>query len=211
MNHLDTFEQSLLTELREHVSARARTTAARPRSRRQAWLAAPIAIGATVLAVGLVGIPGSDVGQPSAAAAYSVTADNEEIVVTITRLEDASGLEQALAEHGVEAEVTYGGREDQLAGVETYPLDGFTPEPDGFTPEPSGAGEKPLRAGSSPPSVAPPAQTPSNQFAASIDNGTLTFHIQRSSIPVGQVLHLEIAGALDKGLASFGWAWRSRN
>jgi hypothetical protein len=95
---LDTFEHSLLTDLRAHVAARTPAPSRRTR-RRWALAAVPAGLAASV-AVGL-----SLGGSP---AAYAVaTAGNGDVVVTIHRLDDASGLEHALRAHGIRADVSY--------------------------------------------------------------------------------------------------------
>ncbi|MBU2694941.1 hypothetical protein [Pimelobacter sp. 30-1] len=94
---LDTFEQSLLTELRRHVADRPSPR----RTRRRRWAAA----GAGLVAAGSIAT-GAVLLQPGPAFAVQEEADGD-IVVTIASLDDAAGLERALAEHGVEAEVSY--------------------------------------------------------------------------------------------------------
>ena len=91
---LDDFETRLLQSLRAEVAQRRR-----PRSRR-GFLVAAGAAAATitfVVAPALMPTP-----------AFSLSEGNAgEIKVTITRPEDASGLERALVEHGINADVTY--------------------------------------------------------------------------------------------------------
>jgi hypothetical protein len=95
---LDDFESALLQELRQHVAERA----AQPVRRRRRLLAG-VGIAAAAATVAVVVVPGAGV-QP----AYSVQEGNAgEITVEVNRLEDAAGLERALEEHGVEADVTY--------------------------------------------------------------------------------------------------------
>ena len=96
---LDSFETALLTRLREHVVEQ---PAPRPRSSRSRTLlgsVATVAAGAVAVTV----VPGL-----GTAPAYSVQEGNAgTISVEVNRLEDARGLEAALAEHGVTAVVTY--------------------------------------------------------------------------------------------------------
>jgi hypothetical protein len=102
---LDTFEQSLLTELRQHVAARTSDrTAARPTARRR-WvvgLTGGLATAAAAVAIVL----GIGVADPGAAYAVESQADGA-VVVTVHDLSDAGGLERALAAKGVHADVTY--------------------------------------------------------------------------------------------------------
>ncbi len=103
---LDTFETALLGELRQVVAENAvaaqAAAPARARRPRRAW-AAGLGGLATVTA-GALGIT-----MLTATPAWSVDVDGRtgEITVKVNRLEGASALEKALAEHGVNAEVTY--------------------------------------------------------------------------------------------------------
>jgi hypothetical protein len=103
---LDTFEQSLLTELRQHVTARtSHRTAARTNPRRRWTLGLAgggLATAAAVVAISL----GIGVAHPSAAYAITPQPDGD-VVVTVYHLSNASGLERALAANGVHADVSY--------------------------------------------------------------------------------------------------------
>lgn len=105
---LDSFEQSLLIELRQQVSVRTGSAplTASPTARRRGHLAvgitASLAAAATVLALAL----GTGPGRPSAAYAVE-TAANGSVVVTIHDLSDVDGLERALAAKGVHAQVAH--------------------------------------------------------------------------------------------------------
>jgi len=91
---LDDFETRLLQSLRAEVSQRHQ-----PRSRRGFLVAAGAAAAAAAFVVAPALMP---------TPAFSVSEGNAgEIKVTITRPEDASGLERALVEHGINADVTY--------------------------------------------------------------------------------------------------------
>lgn len=106
---LDSFESALLSELRDVVTER---SASQPRRRKPLLVAAAAA--ATVAAsVGAV-VFGLGTGGPApASAAYSVSTQADgDIVVKIRRLDDADGLERALAERGITATVSYGGDVD---------------------------------------------------------------------------------------------------
>ena len=96
---LDTFEQSLLGELRQHVAAR---TAQQPAPRRR-WTARVAVAGlATAAAVAVAVSLGTGAVAPSPAYAVE-SAPNGDVVVTVHDLTDASGLEHALAAKGVHA------------------------------------------------------------------------------------------------------------
>ena len=102
---LDAFEERLLVSLRREVEQHgtdgpsSRRPAPRPARR---VLAAAAGVAAATV-VGVVLVPGL-----GSTAAYSVEEGNAgEIEVEINRPEDAAGLEQALEEHGIEADVTY--------------------------------------------------------------------------------------------------------
>lgn len=102
---LDSFETRLLAELREHVAHNApdidETEPLSGRSGR-AWLAiaaalAVVAIGAMLIVPGLGSSPAYSVGEGNAG----------QVNVEINRPEDAAGLERALAERGINADITY--------------------------------------------------------------------------------------------------------
>lgn len=109
---LDTFEQSLLSELRQHVATRA---SARPASRKR-WT---VRIAATALATGGAATAALIVGTGvvGSSAAYAVeSASNGDVVVTIHNLRDAAALERALAAKGVKADVRYAASFTQSSG-----------------------------------------------------------------------------------------------
>lgn len=94
----DSFDTALVSELRQVVAERA-TAPVRRNRRRPALVAASIA----AVTAGVFGI--SSVGG---AAAYAVdrSADGD-ITISIHRLDDAAGLEKALASYGIDAKVDY--------------------------------------------------------------------------------------------------------
>ena len=115
-NELDSFETALLTELRREVTehpAPAPAPRRAPRRRLKVVAAGAVATAAaTVVAVGLTG------GGPTASPAFAVDGNPDGSVdVAIFRLDDADGLEAALADHGIDATVN------------------FVPTPDGGVPE----------------------------------------------------------------------------
>lgn len=97
---LDDFETRLLHTLREQVTQRQSAGARQSRRpRRLVMTAAAVAAAATALLI----IPGLGTSP-----AYSVQEGNAgEIVVEINAPTDASGLERALQEHGIAADITY--------------------------------------------------------------------------------------------------------
>ncbi|MGL5857534.1 MAG: hypothetical protein ACRC35_03865 [Angustibacter sp.] len=105
---LDVFESALLRELRtlavdnavdSAIGGVGRPAVARRPRRRLAALAATTATAASV-AIG-VGVAG---GSPAFAVQRQADGD---VVVTITRLEDADGLEEAMSDQGIPADVSY--------------------------------------------------------------------------------------------------------
>lgn len=112
-SEFDSFDRALLTELRQ-VAAEPAAAPVRRTRKRWAYVGTGVAA-AAVTAFGLTSL-----GSP---AAYAVdeTGDGD-IVITIHELDDADGLEQALAERGIEADVDY--RADsgpQVLGVDPPP------------------------------------------------------------------------------------------
>jgi hypothetical protein len=104
---LDQFESALLTELRrevlEHPAPAAAPTPVRRSSGRRLRLAA---VGATGVAASLVAVFGLGTGGGSPA--YAVEKNRAgDVIVTVHRLDDASGLEQALKAKGIDADVSY--------------------------------------------------------------------------------------------------------
>jgi hypothetical protein len=102
---LDTFEQSLLNELRQHVVTRAAVRVT-PRRRMSVGLAAGgLAAGGLAAAAVAISIATNVVG-PSAA--YAVESEpNGDVVVTVHDLSDGGGLQGALAAKGISASITY--------------------------------------------------------------------------------------------------------
>ena len=104
---LDSFESALLAELRTHVAERParQLEPRRPRGRRVRRLAVgAVAAGLAASVVGVVGLGGHGGASP----AYAVELDGDgDVVVTVHRLDDAAGLEEALRAKGVDADVSY--------------------------------------------------------------------------------------------------------
>jgi hypothetical protein len=104
---LDRFETALLDELRAHVATRPATDTPTPlaprRTRRRRWVAGLAAAAAAATAYVVV-----SPGGPAVSPAYAVSENADgDVVVTIHRLEDSDGLERALREHGIDAEVSF--------------------------------------------------------------------------------------------------------
>ncbi len=115
-SQLDPFETALLAELRREVAEHPSPVEAsrrQPRRRLKVVVAGAVATAAaTVVAVGLTG------GGPTASPAFAVSGNPDGSVdIAILRLDDADGLEAALADHGIDATVE------------------FVPTPDGEVPE----------------------------------------------------------------------------
>ncbi len=103
MSQLGTFEQNLLTELREVVRLRGAPRPPRLPVRRGLALAAG---GGALAAAAVLGLPA--LGGDSTPAAYAVeSGDDGTVTITIRRFDDADGLERALVRHGVSAQVDY--------------------------------------------------------------------------------------------------------
>lgn len=102
---LDSFEERLLAELRDYVAEPAAAGRRHEqRSRRLGsfryvlrGIAVAAAIGAILMVPGLGSTPAYSVGEGNAG----------EVYVQINRPEDAAGLERALEEHGINADITY--------------------------------------------------------------------------------------------------------
>ena len=112
---LDTFESALLQELRSEVTRSASASPRPARGRRRLALGAAAAAVTGVVAVALGAGPGST-------PAYAVTEDSSgDVVVTVHELQDASGLEDALRAHGIDADVTFDDRQPEPGRVQ-FPL-----------------------------------------------------------------------------------------
>lgn len=104
---LDGFDRALLTELR-HVAMQG---APAPRRTRRLALAGT---GVAALAATVVGV--TTLGSSTA---YAVSENGDgDVVITIRELEDASGLEDALAGHGIDAVVDYDNSGDGAMTIE---------------------------------------------------------------------------------------------
>jgi len=117
---LDTFESALLTELRQHVAAHPvheTAPAPAPHRRRRGRLAVGLAVAAAAATAFVVASPGG----PGTCPAYAVDQDADgDVVVTIHRLEDSAGLEAALRDHGIDAEVSFQPTDAGDLGITNY-------------------------------------------------------------------------------------------
>lgn len=105
---LDTFEQSLLTELRQHVAARNPDRTAPRATPRRRWTLGLTAGGLATAAAAVAISIGIGVAGPGAGAAYAIDPQPDgDIVVTVYDLSNGSGLEGALAAKGIHADVSY--------------------------------------------------------------------------------------------------------
>lgn len=185
---LDTFETALLGELREHVTARTTSsTAPTPWRRRLVALAAVAATAVGGLAL-----------RPDPA--FAVDTQDGDIVVTISSLEDADGLEEALAKQGVTADVNY------EAEVQPPPADEEGPDPEerstlgddsekGLTPKPDDLREQ----------IVPPAGCLTS-ISTSMSDDAVTFTFPKSAAASDAVLTITTAGSAD-GLSSISVQW----
>lgn len=113
---LDSFETALLKELREHVEQQNAVRPRAPGRRKMLLTAAALA----VLAGGL----GVVVPQLGTEAAYSVQEGNAGTInVEVRRPEDAAGLEAALAQYNIKADVMYVPGGQQCAPGRYTPVD----------------------------------------------------------------------------------------
>ncbi len=118
---LDHFETALLGELKEHVATRPAGTPVRERPRRRKRVAVGIAAAAAAATAYVVVSPGG----PAVSPAYAVSQEADgDVVVTVHRLEDSEGLERALAEHGIEADVSFSPTPNEH-GYNTFELGPF--------------------------------------------------------------------------------------
>lgn len=177
---LDTFEQSLLTELRWHV-AEAAPPATTRRSRRWGWAAVPVGAAAAV-AVGVT--------LTQSPAAYAVSEDSSgDVTVTIHRLDDAAGLEKALAAHGIEADVDY----DASAAPPAHGGRSVTARDD------SGAGRHLSNDGPTRPCGGP--------TRARLSQDAFSLTVPATWADSGAVLHLTTSGSVSDGVAGLQIRW----
>lgn len=182
---LDTFEQSLLTELRRHVAERPGPHPARERRPQRRVRRRLAAAGAGLVAAGSVAA-GAVLLQPGPAFAVQEEADGD-IVVTIASLKDADGLERALEEHGVEAEVTYGA-DDLLPDVREVP------PPSGDDPGPR------LETGGETAADPPVGPLACDVIAVELRGDEITFRLPAEAVAAASPLQIWTAGETD------GWS-----
>lgn len=178
---LDHFEQSLLADLREHVAERGAGPAwSARRSPRWRWVAVP-AGAAVALAAAVMFIL-------APTAAYAVTESGGEVVVTITRLDDAAGLERALAAHGITADVDYTATSAE-------------PPPNGAGPVESDSSTGPTQAGPSLHTSGTAAEEDPGRpdITSSLNGDEFTLRIVKDTLPAHDVLHITTSGSVASG------------
>ena len=125
---LDSFESALLLELRQHVAEHPSPEPVRVRRpRRRLRIAALGATGVAASVVAVFGLGGTG-GSPAYAVAENSAGD---VIVTVHRLDDAAGLEQALLAKGIDADVSY----DPSPSDGTFSVEDAAPDADAQLPE----------------------------------------------------------------------------
>jgi hypothetical protein len=203
---LDSFDRALLTELRLIAAEGAPAPVRRTRKR---WAYAGTGVAAAaVTAFGL-----TTLGSPSA---YAVDEQGDgDIVITIHELDDADGLEQALAEHGIEADVDYRSDGLQATVIEAPDL------PEGAEVERGdvfrGKSEAKLEGGGEV-DQAVPGEPPANDVCGGFDNMPFTSELTSDdyviTIPSDSVLResdavlrITTSGDLDDNVAGLDVAF----
>ena len=97
---LDSFESSLLTELKAQVAL---NEAAAPARRRRGRTVLGVSLGGLVAA----GVTAFGISSLTASPAWSVSESNGQLTVKVNRLDGAENLERELAKHGVTADITF--------------------------------------------------------------------------------------------------------
>jgi hypothetical protein len=180
-SEFDSFDRALLTELRQ-VATEGATAPVRRTRKRWAYAGTGVAA-AAVTAFGL-----STLGSP---AAYAVDEQRDgDIVITIRELDDADGLEQALADRGIEADVDYQADNGPHI-IEDDPAD----LPDDFEEGDGGTFEHEAEAGPGTdvePDLAIPGEIPANDPCGGLDNMPFTTELTSDdyviTIPADSVL-----------------------
>jgi hypothetical protein len=187
---MNSFEDSLLTELRTYVATRA---ASRPAVRRRRI----VQLGLTAIPVGTAAAVGiaAVFGPSPAAGAYAVTRTGHgDVVVTITKLSDAAGLQNALRADGIDAYVNY----DQISLPPPTALPGGTPFASPRPRRSTGTGTWYTEIGCSP--ITP--------VKVSVAPDAVTFDIPANDVNTGIPLHITTAGTVGAGLASLQIQWQ---
>jgi hypothetical protein len=199
---LTSFETALLRELRGHVATRAAAQQAGPveRHRRLAW-GTGAAGAATAVAVGVFALGSTP--------AYSVEQQSDgDVVVSIRSLDDADGLEKALAAKGVEADVKY------LAKAQAPPAKSATGKQRMFTERRSAEGPSTTSSGGrgdeGPSLTRKPAGASDDGHGCSIKvqkaADRITFTLPAKAVDSDAVLHITTAGNFDTR-SSIGVRW----
>ncbi|MDQ7992586.1 MAG: hypothetical protein AAGC63_05455 [Propionicimonas sp.] len=162
---LDQFENSLLTELRAHVSDAELASSKRVS---HGWVVGIAAVMVAAVAATLAAISGAT------STAYAVEpTPGGDVVVHVYRLEDAAGLQRALARAGVKAMVSYNEAVPSwVRGDDAHP-EGVGEQEDDYTPEPG-----------------------SCTVMGSLGADGLTYRIPAVAVGSDSVFHIAISGSL---------------
>ncbi|KRA37688.1 MULTISPECIES: hypothetical protein [unclassified Nocardioides] len=197
---LNSFDHALLRELRVAV---AENRPAPARSRRTRWtVAAGGVAAATITAVGLS-------SMNPAAAAYAVErSDSGDITITIHELDDSEGLEKALAEHGIEAEVDYDAAGATLPGAVDHELpDAVAPDLEGGAQSSSTSGSATIE-GAAPgnPASSPCGDMDAPPLKSGVNGDDYVITIPRDSaiLSADAVLQIRTSGNVDGSFSSLG-------
>jgi hypothetical protein len=207
-DQLDGFETRLLVALRTDIGTRADAgqragTPVRHRPRARWSFAAAGGVAAAAVA-------GVLVLQPGPAAAYAVDEQpGGDVVVTIHRLDDAAGLERALADKGVDAVVEYKSQPDlPPAGADGAQAGRGTLGEGGAAGEAHSAGTgNPAIVGSGPSLDATGGQDAACSISVGLSQAGVTFRLPASTVDSDAILHITTAGSLD-GPSGVGVQWQ---
>jgi len=204
IERLDHYDRALLTELR-HIAIEGAPAPRRTRRRVALGGSGVAAAAAAVLAFTTFGSP----------AAYAVSEDGDgDIVITIRELEDAAGLEQALADHGIDADVDYDASGDdgitigspddpagQLGQVPTLPdgaKGGHVTKGDAHLQAEEGSGTGPSFSGPGPGMADDPCGGPDHMpFETDLSGDAYTITIPADSVLLDQDAALRITTSGD--------------
>lgn len=215
-DQLDGFDRALLTELR-HVAIEGAPAPRRARRR--------LALGGTgVATAAATAVAFTTFGSP---AAYAVAENGDgDVVITIRELEDAAGLEEALADHGIEADVDYDASADdgttigspddpagQLGEVPALPdgaEGGHVVKGDAHAQPEEGSGTGPSLSGPGPGTEDDPCGGPDHlPFETDLSGDAYTITIPADSVLLDQdaALRITTSGDIEDQLAGLAVAF----